>query len=108
MRGGPGGMVVFDRLLAESRPRLSAGRYLILEIGSPQEKPARQQLEAIQEFTLFPTVIDFSGHPRVLRARRIEARPAPSLQPDSFRTIPEKKLRCRNDCSWLPTSKETP
>jgi release factor glutamine methyltransferase len=70
LRGGPGGMVVFDRLVAESRPRLYAGGHLILEIGSPQEKPARERLEAIADFTLFPTVFDFSGHPRVLRVRK--------------------------------------
>ncbi len=70
LSGGPGGFVVFDRLIAESRGRLLAGGCLIVEIGSPQEKLAREKLTAISEFTLAPTVFDFSGHPRVLRAQR--------------------------------------
>jgi len=70
LSGGPGGFVVFDRLIAESRARLLPGGYLIVEIGSPQEKPARERLAAIPEFTLAPTIIDFSGHPRVLRVQR--------------------------------------
>jgi release factor glutamine methyltransferase len=70
LRGGPGGFVVFDRLIAESTKRLVSGGYLIVEIGSPQEKPARDRLAAIAELTLLPTVFDFSGHPRVLVAER--------------------------------------
>ena len=69
LQGGPGGFVVFDRLIAESRARLLPGGHLIIEIGSPQEKPAREKLAAIAEFTLAPTILDFSGHPRVLRAQ---------------------------------------
>lgn len=70
LSGGPGGFVVFDRLIAESRARLLPGGYLIVEIGSPQEKPACEKLTAIPEFSLAPTVFDFSGHPRVLRVHR--------------------------------------
>ena len=65
LAGGPGGLVVVDRLIAESRARLLPGGYLIVEIGSPQEKPARAKLTAIPEFVLAPTIHDFSGHPRV-------------------------------------------
>ncbi|MBI3823104.1 MAG: peptide chain release factor N(5)-glutamine methyltransferase [Planctomycetes bacterium] len=71
LNGGPGGFVVFDRLIAESRSRLLPGGWLIVEIGTAQEKPAREKLSAITEFELAPTVYDFSGHPRVLRARRV-------------------------------------
>src|SRR5207247_6710151 len=67
LQAGPGGFVVFDRLIAESRSRLLPGGYLIVEIGTAQEKPARDKLAAIQEFVLAPTIYDFSGHPRVLR-----------------------------------------
>ncbi len=70
LKGGPGGFVVFERLIAESRSRLLPGGYLIVEIGSPQEKPAREMLSAIAEFELAPTIYDFSGHPRVLRVQR--------------------------------------
>ena len=70
LKGGPSGFDVFDRLIAEARTRLLPGGYLIVEIGSPQEKPAREKLAAIPEFTLAPTIYDFSGHPRVLRVQR--------------------------------------
>jgi release factor glutamine methyltransferase len=70
LRGGPGGFRVFDRLLAESRARLVSGGYLIIEIGSPQEQPARERLAALSEFTLLPTVFDYSRHPRVLIAQK--------------------------------------
>ncbi len=78
LKGGPGGFVVFDRLIAEAVSRLSSGGYLIVEIGSPQETPARAKLSAIPEFALAATIFDFSGHPRVLRRRRNRqaARPA--------------------------------
>lgn len=70
LNGGPGGFVVFDRLIAGSRTHLAFGGHLIVEIGSPQEQPARERLAAIPEFTLAPTIHDFSGHPRVLRAQK--------------------------------------
>jgi len=70
LNGGPGGFVVFDRLISEARGRLASGGYLIVEIGAPQEKAARDKLTAIPEFTLAPTIFDYSGHPRVLRAQK--------------------------------------
>jgi release factor glutamine methyltransferase len=69
--GGPGGFVVFDRLIAEATRRLRPGGHLVVEIGSPQEQPARARLGAMAEFALGPTVMDGSGHPRVLIARRV-------------------------------------
>ncbi len=66
--GGPGGFVVFDRLVQEARAWLKPGGYLIVEIGSPQEVPARQRLSA-EGYDPGPTLKDGSGHPRVLRAR---------------------------------------
>jgi release factor glutamine methyltransferase len=68
--GGPDGFAVFDRLLDGARSRLVAGGWLIVEIGAPQESPARQRIEAYREYELAPTVRDFSGHPRVVKARR--------------------------------------
>jgi release factor glutamine methyltransferase len=67
--GGPGGYAVFDRLIDQARNYLKPGGYLILEIGSPQEGPARQRLAAYPEYELGKTILDGSGHPRVLRAR---------------------------------------
>jgi release factor glutamine methyltransferase len=67
--GGPGGYQVFDRLIAQARDYLAPGGYFIVEIGSPQEGPARQRLLARGDYKLADTIHDYSGHPRVLRAR---------------------------------------
>jgi release factor glutamine methyltransferase len=67
--GGPGGYVVFERLLARAGEYLEPGGYLIVEIGAPQEGPARQRIEARGGFELAATIHDYSGHPRVLSAR---------------------------------------
>jgi len=67
--GGPGGFEVFDRLIAGAKDYLEPGGYLIVEIGAPQEEPARQRLAAHAGYELGPTVHDGSGHPRVLKAR---------------------------------------
>lgn len=68
--GGSGGFAVFDHLIAAAPKHLSPGGYLIVEIGAPQEEPARARLAAMPEFELTETIRDFSGHPRVLCARR--------------------------------------
>lgn len=70
LKGGPDGFAVFDRLIANAPKHLVPGGHIIVEIGSPQEKPAREKLSAMPEFSLAPTVIDFSGHPRVLCAQK--------------------------------------
>jgi release factor glutamine methyltransferase len=67
--GGPGGFAVFDRLIAESPNHLKPDGYLIVEIGSPQEKPAREKLTALGKYELGETIRDGAGHPRVLCAR---------------------------------------
>ncbi len=67
--GGPGGFAVFDHLIAVAPKYLKAGGYLIVEIGSPQEKPARERLAAHGAYELGETIRDGAGHPRVLRAR---------------------------------------
>lgn len=69
--GGSGGFAVFDRLSTAARDHVVPGGYLIIEIGAPQETPARARLAALPEFELDETLRDFSGHPRVLRARRL-------------------------------------
>ncbi len=68
--GGPGGFLVFERLLDQARKFLEAGGALIVEIGAPQEKPARQRFEGYPEYELAATIHDYSGHPRVLCARK--------------------------------------
>jgi release factor glutamine methyltransferase len=69
LNGGPGGFVVFDRLIREAPGHLKPGGYLIVEIAAPQEGPARQRIEQHPGYELGPTLKDGSGHPRVLRAR---------------------------------------
>jgi release factor glutamine methyltransferase len=67
--GGPGGYRVFDRLIGQAREYLARGGYLIVEIGAPQEEPARQRILAQDGYELAETIHDHAGHPRVLRAR---------------------------------------
>ena len=67
--GGPDGYAVFDRLIAGAAERLNPGGCLIVEIGSAQEGPARQRIESLGAFDLGKTILDGSGHPRVLRAK---------------------------------------
>jgi release factor glutamine methyltransferase len=68
--GGPDGFAVFDRLFAGAFAFLEPGGHLIVEIGSPQERPAREKIGGHGGYELADTVHDSSGHPRVLRARR--------------------------------------
>lgn len=68
--GGPGGFAVFDRLIDQARSHLERDGYLIVEIGAPQEEPARRRLAAYPDYELAPTIHDYSGQPRVLRAQR--------------------------------------
>lgn len=67
--GGTDGFAVFDRLIAEATAHLKPGGYLLIEIGSLQEGPARERLERHGGYELAKTVHDGSGHPRVLIAR---------------------------------------
>ena len=67
--GGPDGFAVFDRLIEQARARLEQGGYLLVEIGAPQEKGARERIGNLG-YELAPTIQDYSGHPRVLKARR--------------------------------------
>jgi release factor glutamine methyltransferase len=68
--GGPGGFAVFERLVDQARQHLESGGALVVEIGAPQETPARQRIAQYPEYELAPTVHDYSGHPRVLKATR--------------------------------------
>jgi release factor glutamine methyltransferase len=68
--GGPDGYQVFQKLVAAARQYLREGGWLIVEIGAPQEAEARNRIGQFAEYELSPTIRDFSGHPRVLKARR--------------------------------------
>jgi release factor glutamine methyltransferase len=66
--GGPDGFAIFDRLIEQAAPRLAPDGWLVLEIGSPQEAEARRRLAA-KGYEVGKTILDGSGHPRVLIAR---------------------------------------
>ncbi len=68
--GGPDGLQVVERLIAEAVPLLKPNGHLILEIGSDQEMLVRKCLANRPELELLPTIFDDAGHPRVLRASR--------------------------------------
>jgi release factor glutamine methyltransferase len=68
--GGPDGLAVVTRLVADAIPLLKPGGHLILEIGSPQEADVRDRIAAHPEYTLLPTIRDLRGHPRVIHATR--------------------------------------
>lgn len=68
--GGPDGLAVVSRLIAGAPSRLKPGGYLILEIGSAQERPVRDLIAAQEALVLAPTVRDAANHPRVVRACR--------------------------------------
>ena len=67
--GGADGFAVFDRLIAEAAAYLKPEGYLLVEIGSPQEEPARERIGRYEGYELAKTIRDGSGHPRVLMAR---------------------------------------
>jgi release factor glutamine methyltransferase len=66
--GGPGGYVVFEKLVTSAKSFLVDGGYLIVEIGSPQETEARARI-SVAGYELGDTIRDGSRHPRVLSAR---------------------------------------
>jgi release factor glutamine methyltransferase len=68
--GGCDGFEVFNRLVDQARNFLEPGGYLLVEIGSPQEQPARDRIASYVQYKLGKTIPDGSGHPHVLRAKR--------------------------------------
>jgi release factor glutamine methyltransferase len=67
--GGRNGLEILARLVSGAPAWLKPGGYLLVEIGSPQEEPAREKIQAQTGFELAKTIHDSAGHPRVLRAR---------------------------------------
>ncbi len=68
--GGQDGLCLVGRLIEEAAGLLAVGGSLILEIGSAQEIPVRDLIEAAGAWSLAPTVRDAANHPRVVRATR--------------------------------------
>jgi release factor glutamine methyltransferase len=78
--GGPTGLELFDQLVAGAGTYLKPGGFLILEIGSAQEQPARRRLGSVAGFALAETILDGARHPRVLRARWRPASPVAEIR----------------------------
>lgn len=68
--GGPTGLEVVDQIIAQAGGYLKSGGQLILEIGTPQEAAVRELVEDRSEYELSPTIRDYSGHPRVISAKK--------------------------------------
>lgn len=66
--GGPDGLAVVRRLIAQAPEVLVVGGQLVVEIGSAQEASVRGLLGEDGRFEVYPTVHDGAGHPRVIRA----------------------------------------
>jgi len=71
--GGSDGFAVFDRLIAGAAERLTAGGWLLVEVGFDQEAEAQRRLAGVSGLVAGPTVRDADGHPRVVTARRAVA-----------------------------------
>ncbi len=67
--GGPTGLTVIERLLAESPASLKPGGWLLMEIGADQG-PATERLARAGNFTALSIRPDYAGRPRALVARR--------------------------------------
>ncbi len=80
--GGADGFVIFDRLIAEAPNFFGETGYLLLEIGSPQEQPARERISTYPFYELARTVHDHAGLPRVMRATY--HRPVNETLPEPF------------------------
>jgi len=67
--GGVSGLEIVSRLVRDSVYLLKPGGILALEIGNDQEESSRQLAEG-NSFTQVEVLKDYSGHPRLLWARR--------------------------------------
>ncbi len=68
--GGPTGVELIARLVAESAPRLHSGGWLLLEISPMIEPAVRRLIEQHGEFQPGPTVKDFAHQPRIVQAQK--------------------------------------
>ncbi len=70
--GGPDGLRIYRRLIADAPRFLKPGGTLLLEIGWKQEAQVRELLEGQGSFESIQTFKDNAGHPRVIKAKRRE------------------------------------
>ncbi len=73
--GGPDGLRIVARLIAQAPSLLKPGGHLILEIGSDQEAAVRDLVAAQRDLTLSPTIRDSGNQPRVIHASKKGGRP---------------------------------
>ncbi|MBI3752431.1 MAG: peptide chain release factor N(5)-glutamine methyltransferase [Deltaproteobacteria bacterium] len=68
--GGEDGLDFYRRIISESPAYLSAGGYLILEIGYGQAEKIKRLIELSDTFEDINIIKDFSGIDRVIKAKR--------------------------------------
>lgn len=69
--GGPGGTAVIERLAQEARTVLTAGGYLLLEIGADQGQSVPALFERLGGYGAVTILPDHAGLPRVVKAPRL-------------------------------------
>jgi len=69
LAGGPDGLSLIRRIVAEAPEHLAPGALLLIEIGFDQGPAAEALLKARPDFTDICVRKDFQGHPRVLTGR---------------------------------------
>lgn len=65
--GGPTGLEIYERLIADAARVLHPGGWLLLELGYNSLDPVRAMLE--REWSEITVILDLAGFPRVLAAR---------------------------------------
>ncbi len=68
--GGERGTTVIERLLPQAAERLTAGGWLLMEIGPAIASRVEQLVAAMPDFDLQETEKDLTGHPRVVQAQK--------------------------------------
>ena len=68
--GGPYGLTIHARVIAEAQPFLRAGGWLVCEIGTGQGRQVRRLLERARCYTDVELVTDGGGEPRVAYGRK--------------------------------------
>lgn len=75
--GGPTGMEVTERLVAQAAERLRPGGWLVLEIHSGLESQVHALLERTGNFEQLVTIKDLAQLPRVVQAKRVGSEATP-------------------------------
>lgn len=67
--GGPNGLAVFERIIAEAPKHAAPGALFLMEMSPEQTEPLKQRLLAHGGYTDVSVCNDLAGRPRVIRAR---------------------------------------